>query len=425
MYNLIEDYLERLSLPLIRRLPYHERQRIRQEMRDHLLERVNELKAQGVSDDEAVAVAIKQFGPPEWVGTLILEKRTPLPRLNWWRAVVLFLVVVVGSFALVMANHRIEDDMRQPQVVDVLLWTVGSKALLADTSPLLREALYSVQNVPLFDHPLPPLSKVRAVQEPSLRPLAEMVQERYSRWYLQVSQNKWGRPPGGAELPRYLIPEGRMYGSGMVMVPFTVPDSVCVRGIGGCESRKEMLPNGVVALQVAATMLACAAIAGLLMRQRRWVAGVAIAVVLLSPVWCAGVALNFSETQRHSRDYLLAQIVRSAESVATQQPRLVQSSPPKLPLADLDLKDNAQRLQRIGQLVQLYRAYEADYQRIWQEWRQAGILGQTWRVFRAYIVPTWWIVPAALIATAAGGWLGILLGVWSWRLRSYLVYRYA
>ena len=107
MYNLIEDYLDRVSLPLVRRLPYHERQRIRQEMRDHLLERVNELKAQGVSDDEAVAVAIRQFGSPEWVGTLILEKHTSLPRLNWWRAVVFLLVVVVGSFALVMVNQRL------------------------------------------------------------------------------------------------------------------------------------------------------------------------------------------------------------------------------------------------------------------------------------------------------------------------------
>ncbi|MGC8782928.1 MAG: permease prefix domain 1-containing protein, partial [Armatimonadota bacterium] len=353
MYNLIEDYLDRVSLPLVRRLPYHERQRIRQEMRDHLLERVNELKAQGVSDDEAVAVAIRQFGSPEWVGTLILEKHTSLPRLNWWRAVVLLLVVVVGSFALVMANHRIEDDMRQPQVVDVVLWTIGSKALQADPSPLLRTALDDLQHLPLYNRPLPPLAQLRAVQEPSLRPLAEMVQERYSRWYSQVSQNKWGRPPGG--------PEGWMYGAGMVRVPFTVPDSVCVSWGGGCESRKEMLPNGVVALQVAATMLACAAIAGLLMHQRRWVAGAAIAVVLLSPVWCAGVALNFSETQMHSRDYLLAQIVRSAESVATQQPRLVQSSPPRLPLATMELKDNAQRLQRIQQLVQLYHVYEADH----------------------------------------------------------------
>ncbi len=423
MYNLIEDYLDRVSLPLVRRLPYHERQRIRQEMHDHLLERVNELKAQGVSDDEAVAVAIKQFGSPEWVGTLILEKRTPLPRLNWWRGMVLLLVVAVGSFALVIANHRIEDDMRQPQVVDVLLWTIGSQPLLADSSPLLREALYNVQNVPLLDRPLPPLSTTRPVQEPSLRPLAEMIQQRYTLWYSEVRKNGWGRPPN--TVSTYPMPRAPMHGPIMGTGYFTVPDSVCWWWGGGCQSRKEMLPNGVVALQAAATMLACAAIAGLLMRQRRWLAGVAMVVVLLSPVWCAVLAVNLNQTQRHSRDYVLAQIVRSAESAASHQPYLVQSSPTRLPLAEMELKDNAQRLQRIGQLIQLYRFYEADYHRIWQEWTQAGMLGQTWRVFRACVVPTWWTIPAALIAAIAGGWLGILLGVWSWRLRSYLVHRYA
>lgn len=61
MYNLIEDYLDRLTVPLVRRLPYHERQRIRQEMRDHLLERVQEITAQGVSADEAVGLAIRSL----------------------------------------------------------------------------------------------------------------------------------------------------------------------------------------------------------------------------------------------------------------------------------------------------------------------------------------------------------------------------
>ncbi|MGQ9488958.1 MAG: permease prefix domain 1-containing protein [Armatimonadota bacterium] len=74
-----EDHLDRLAMPLVRRLPHHERQRIRQEMRDHLLERVQEITAQGVSADEAVGLAIRQL-EAEWVGTLLLEKYRPLAR---------------------------------------------------------------------------------------------------------------------------------------------------------------------------------------------------------------------------------------------------------------------------------------------------------------------------------------------------------
>ncbi|GBC95396.1 hypothetical protein HRbin16_01185 [bacterium HR16] len=137
---------------MIRRLPYHERQRIRQEMRDHLLERVNELKAQGVSDDEAVAVAIRQFGPPEWVGTLILEKRTPLPRLNWWRAVVLLLVVALTSLFIVsLSPQRFDLERQQQQVVDVMLWTVGPAIQSLQD---VRNTLINMKSAPIL--PLPP-----------------------------------------------------------------------------------------------------------------------------------------------------------------------------------------------------------------------------------------------------------------------------
>ncbi|MCS7309977.1 MAG: permease prefix domain 1-containing protein [Armatimonadetes bacterium] len=426
MYNLIEDYLDRLSLPLVRRLPYYERQRIRQELRDHLMERVSELKAQGVSDDEAVALALKQFGSPEWVGTLILEKRTPLPRLNWWRALVLLLVVAIGSFALVLANHRIEDDMRLPQVVDVMLWTAGSKAVLADSSPALREALYNIEALPLHERPLPPLATVRPVEEPSLVPLASMVQRRYSEWFSKVQRDYWNRvyiratTRGGIADRVDIAREG----FGVVTRPVFVPYSVCVSGPGGCASFSQRLPNGVVALQVMGTLMASAAVAGLVMRQRRWVLGVSVAVAVLSLVWCVAVAENFTHVQSRNRDSMLGQIAQSVERSARQQPKILLSSPPRLPLQALGLQDNAQRPQRILQLARLYRFYEADYQRIWQEWRQAGIAGQTWRVFRAYVVPVWWVVPLGVIGAAVGGWLGITVGVWAWRVRSYLVYRY-
>lgn len=164
MYNLIEDYLDRLTVPLVRRLPYHERQRIRQEMRDHLLERVQEITAQGVSADEAVGLAIRQFGTPEWVGTLLLEKYCPVSRLNWWRAILLLCAVLIVSLALPVANRRDPKDARSQQVVDAMLWTGGSAALFQ----MLR-AEQTSQALPMFQHvrylilTVPPLSSARPV----------------------------------------------------------------------------------------------------------------------------------------------------------------------------------------------------------------------------------------------------------------------
>ncbi len=419
MYNLIEDYLDRLSLPLVHRLPYHERQRIRQELRDHLLERVNEWKAQGVSDDEAVMMALKGFGAPEWVGTLILEKHTPLPRLSWWRALVLLLVVGIGSFALVMANHRFNHDARPLQVVDVMLWTAGDKAVLASSSSGALSALRNGQHyLPIHQRVVPPLSTLRPVENPQLRPLAASIQRGYAYWYREAQERSMER------LTRISTPS-RVWDQVTRAYVF-VPDSICVGALGGCVFRDNTLPPGVVGLQVAFTLLVCAAVTGLLLRQRRWVVAGFAAVVLLSMVWSAMVASNFEDqySRQRERDRELALVVQSLERTASQSPQIVLSSRPRLSLATLGIREEAERLQRLQQLAQLYRAYNVDYERVWREWNQMGLVGKTWRVFRAFVVPTWWIVPIALLAVAAGGWLGITLGVWAWRVRSYLVYRY-
>lgn len=419
MYNLIEDYLDRLSLPLVRRLPYHERQRIRQELRDHLLERVNELKAQGISDDEAVLMALKGFGAPEWVGTLILEKHTPLPRFSWWRALLLLLVVGIGSFALVMANHRFDHDARPLQVVDVMLWTAGDQAVLAGAPFETLSALRNVEYLPVHQRVVPPLSTLRPVEDPQLRPLAASIQRGYVHWYREMQERYAWR------LTRMSVPSQLRDQLSRAYV--LLPNSVCVSAVGGCVLRNNTLPPGVVGLQVAFILLVCAAVTGLLLRQRRWVAGASAAVVLLSVVWSAAVASNFEDlySRQRQRDHELAKVVQSLERTASESPQIVLSSPPCLSLATLQIRENAERLQRLQQLAHLYRAYNADYERVWREWSQMGLVGNTWRVFRAFVVPAWWIVPVALAAAAVGGWLGILLGVWSWRLRSYLVHRYA
>lgn len=98
--------------------------------------------------------------------------------------------------------------------------------------------------------------------------------------------------------------------------------------------------------------------------------------------------------------------------------------PTQVPLQQMGLSSNAERPQRILQLANLYRYYQSDYERMWQEWRQLGTAGQIWRVFRVGVVPVWWTVPLAVVAVVAGGWLGTLVGIWGWRWRRYLVYRY-
>lgn len=418
MYNLIEDYLERLSLPLIRRLPYHERQRIRQEMRDHLLERVNELKAQGVSEDEAVAVAIKQFGPPEWVGTLILEKRTPLPRLNWWRAVVFLLVVALTSLFIVsLSPQRFDLERQQQQVVDVMLWTVGPAIQSLQD---VRNTLINMKSAPIL--PLPPIPFGRTKPAPTLRKVDQLVQTHYLQWFDQIRDKRWQDAHVRVEFYEPMqagpLPHGKAIG---------LPVTVCNEHSGCIEP----LPIGAspVSPSVVMPLLVLAVITGLLMRRLRWVAGACAVAVLLSLFWCVTVALE--ETgQRPVRSYYeiqLQQVVDRIEENAESLSRISITSGlrPALSVQELGIRSDAERPQLIRQLAQLFRHHQRDYENAWQQWYSAGLLKQTWWVFRYKVLISWWSILVALFVVLAGGWLGILLGVWSWRLRSYLVYRYA
>lgn len=418
MYNLIEDYLERLSLPLVRRLPYHERQRIRQEMRDHLLERVNELKAQGVSDDEAVTVAIKQFGSPEWVGTLILEKRTPLPRLNWWRAVVLLLVVALTSLSIVsLSPHGYNIESRQQQVLDVMLWTAGPAIQSLQD---VRNTLINMKFAPIL--PLPPIPFGRTEPAPALREIDQLVQTHYLQWFDQIRDKRW--QDAGVRVEFYEpmqagpLPHGKAIG---------LPITVC-NEYSGCI---EPLPTGAssVSPSVVIPLLVLAGITGLLMRRLRWVVGVCTIAVLCSLFWCVTVALE-GTSRRPVRSYYeiqLQQVVDRIEENAEFLNRISITSGlrPALSVQELRIRSDAERPQRIRQLAQLFRHHQRDYENAWQQWYSAGLLKQTWWVFRYKVLISWWSIPVALFAVLAGGWLGILLGVWLWRLRSYLVHRYA
>jgi hypothetical protein len=194
MYNLIEDYLDRLCVPLVRRLSYHERQRIRQEVRDHLLERVDELKSQGVSDDEAVAVAIKQFGSPEWVGTLILEKRTPQrPAMTWWRGLVLAGLTLVTAFLLTvpLAQPFAPPRAVMLQAVDAMMWTLGDlPPNLPEAQQLQRTLLQS--RLPWgWSMGMPPIGWKWQQADPPLRAVEELVVQRYGQWLGKRLREDW------------------------------------------------------------------------------------------------------------------------------------------------------------------------------------------------------------------------------------------
>lgn len=427
MYNLIEDYLDRLCLPLIRRLPYHERQRIRQELRDHLLERVNELKAQGVSDDEAVSLALKQFGSPEWVGTLMLEKRTPLPRLNWWRAIVLIVLVALTSlFVVSLSPLRPHMERRQQQIVDVMLWTAGP--VLLENLPEVRNTLFNLQYVSGL--PLPPVPPASTEPAPPLREIDQLVRTNYQQWFEQFRTKSTSRPESIVEI----YPSMRLPGSTTAPSPTTLrpalPISVC-REYSGCWEPLAATPSPV-STALTLPLFALAAMTGVLMRRLRWVVATGVAALLLSLVWCGGIALQ--ETGKHPARSLyeiqLQQIVDRLEQDAERlsrltRPALTARMHPTLSAQDLKIRHESERPQRIRQLAQLFRHYQREYYNAWQRWNEAGLWKQAWWVFFHRVLVSWWSVPAALIALLTGGWLGIWAGIWSWRWRSYLIHRYA
>jgi hypothetical protein len=70
----LSDYLDHLCAPLIGVLPFEERARLRLEVRLHVEALAEEHAARGLSPDEALAAAMREFGEPWVVGETILRE---------------------------------------------------------------------------------------------------------------------------------------------------------------------------------------------------------------------------------------------------------------------------------------------------------------------------------------------------------------
>lgn len=64
----IEDYLDYLCAPLLGLVPHAQRRRLRLETEDHLLALVEDFGAEGFAPDEAVSVALREYGEPWRIG---------------------------------------------------------------------------------------------------------------------------------------------------------------------------------------------------------------------------------------------------------------------------------------------------------------------------------------------------------------------
>jgi hypothetical protein len=180
-------------------------------------------------------------------------------------------------------------------------------------------------------------------------------------------------------------------------------------------------------LKFALPLLALATLAGWLTRRLRWAVGASVVAVALS--FPATLLLTYrissAEPARSYEQLPLTQAVRFMEDIAAQKATLIGKAKPILSTSEAGLASDGERAQRILQLGQLYRHYAKQYIAAWQQWNDASVLQKLWWTFSYHVLPTWWSIPAGLLATLIGGGLGVIARVWGWRMRHYLIYRFA
>jgi len=174
-------------------------------------------------------------------------------------------------------------------------------------------------------------------------------------------------------------------------------------------------------------LLVLATLAGWLTRRLRWAIGASVAAVVLSfpaTLWLT-YRISSAEPARSYEQLPLTQAVRLMEDIAAQKATLIGKATPILSASEAGLASDAERPQLILQLGQLYRHYAKQYEAAWQRWNDAGALQKMWWTFSYHVLPTWWSIPVGLLATVLGGGLGVMVRVWGWRTRHFLLYCFA
>jgi hypothetical protein len=96
----IEDYLDHVCHPLVKRMSYAEREVIRAEIRSHIAGLVQAHRELGSSTEEAIAAALLQFGDPKTIGRSLLKEHSAIngsPSMALW---IMMLTVTSSSAGL-------------------------------------------------------------------------------------------------------------------------------------------------------------------------------------------------------------------------------------------------------------------------------------------------------------------------------------
>ncbi|MFD1953368.1 FtsW/RodA/SpoVE family cell cycle protein [Paenibacillus thailandensis] len=106
-HQLIDEFLDQVCKPVKAKEMHPD---IRQEITAHLEERIEELISEGMTEEEAVRMAIARMGSPEEVGRQFHQVHKP--RTEWTLILLLALLIGIGLVAMLAMQTALEDNDR-------------------------------------------------------------------------------------------------------------------------------------------------------------------------------------------------------------------------------------------------------------------------------------------------------------------------
>jgi len=201
----IEDYLDHVFAPLLGLVPYARRQELRAELRSHLEALVATHEERGAARDAAVAMALRQFGPPHALGRLWAREWTQrtVPRRVEPASKAIF--VALGSFGLatllalgmlltvlLTADHPLPDMVREPTGFSMIYLLPILAGLAVGLLAPARHALGTFYAQAILIVPSAALTAAALIQPPD--------RASFDAWHLPLSfvlvQLLWWTPIG-------------------------------------------------------------------------------------------------------------------------------------------------------------------------------------------------------------------------------------